>query len=132
MKHLCKTAWTGKIMKRRIFSPLITENLKLAISMFRKTKAKFWKALAEKISLPKRRRIKINVSKIGRLTVEGETVVVPGKVLGGGKINHPVTVAAVSFSSKALEKIRKAGGECISLNELAKRNPKGSRVKILR
>jgi len=58
-------------------------------------------------------------------------VVVPGKVLGAGEINHPVIVAAFSFSEKAKEKIKAAKGKCLSFIDLIKKNPKGSNVKII-
>jgi len=57
--------------------------------------------------------------------------VVPGKVIGTGKIDHPITVAAFSFSEKAKEKIKVARGKAISLLQLIKKNPKGSNVKII-
>jgi len=57
--------------------------------------------------------------------------VIPGKALGAGIIDHPVTVAAFNFSEKAKRKIEAAGGKCLTIEELAEANPKGSNVKIL-
>ena len=39
------------------------------------------------------------------------------KVLGAGDITKPLTIKAVEFSSKAKEKIQKAGGQAITLFE---------------
>lgn len=97
----------------------------------REHKAKIWKTIADFLERPRRRRIHVNVSKINRLTNSNDTVVVPGKVLGAGDIDHPVTVAAFSFSESAKEKILSKGGSAITINELAKKNPKGSNVKII-
>ncbi len=94
-------------------------------------KARIWKYVAELLNKPTRQRIEVNIGKINRLTKEGETVVVPGKVLGGGILDHKVTVAAWRFSESAKKKIEKIGGEAISIEELVKRNPKGSFVKII-
>jgi large subunit ribosomal protein L18e len=58
-------------------------------------------------------------------------VVVPGKVLGAGNLDHPVSVAAFSFSAEAKSKISKAKGKCLSISELIEDNPKGSNVKIM-
>jgi large subunit ribosomal protein L18e len=58
-------------------------------------------------------------------------VVVPGKVLGAGKLNHPVTVAAIAFSEQALQKIKAAGGRAIHILHLIEENPRGSNVKII-
>jgi len=57
--------------------------------------------------------------------------VVPGKVLGAGKIDHPLHVAAFAFSEQARLKILKAKGKCLSILELVERNPKGTNVKII-
>lgn len=56
---------------------------------------------------------------------------IPGKVLSSGSLTKKITVAAWAFSEKAKEKIQKAGGECISIEELIKRNPKGSNIRII-
>jgi large subunit ribosomal protein L18e len=58
-------------------------------------------------------------------------VVVPGKVLGAGSLEHSVSVAAFSFSDQAKVKISKAKGKCLSILDLLESNPKGSDVRIL-
>ncbi|HUK93375.1 MAG TPA: 50S ribosomal protein L18e, partial [Methanomicrobiales archaeon] len=62
----------------------------------------------------------------------GETFIVPGKVLGTGALTEPVVVAALNFSSSATDKIEKAKGTCLTIEELLKKNPKGNGVRILR
>ena len=56
---------------------------------------------------------------------------VPGKVLGAGRIDHPINVAAFAFSEQAKSKILEAKGKCLSFSELVEKNPKGTNVKIL-
>lgn len=73
----------------------------------------------------------VNVSRLNRYTKGRETVVVPGKVLGAGKVDHPLHVAAFAFSDQARSKILKAKGKCLSIPELMKKNPKGTNVKII-
>jgi large subunit ribosomal protein L18e len=90
-----------------------------------------WRAVAKKFERPTRRYAEFNLSKINRYTVEKDMVIVPGKVLGAGSIDHSVTVAAFNFSSSAQEKILGAGGNCLSIEELMEVNPKGSGVKIM-
>jgi len=60
-----------------------------------RTNRKIWKDLARRLSKPARRRAEVNISKINRYTKEGEIVVVPGKVLGAGRLDHKVVVAAL-------------------------------------
>ena len=93
--------------------------------------APIWRTIAEKLERPRRKKVEVNVSHINRHTDENETVIVPGVVLGAGKLTKPVRVAAWRFSKGAKEKIEKAGGKCLSIEELVKENPRGSGVKIL-
>jgi large subunit ribosomal protein L18e len=97
----------------------------------RENGARIWRYVAELIGVPRRRRIVVNLSKINRHTEPNDVVVVPGKVLGAGRLDHPVTVAALGFSAGALEAIRKAGGRAVHILQLVEENPKGSGVKIL-
>jgi large subunit ribosomal protein L18e len=68
---------------------------------------------------------------LNRYTEKGETVVVPGKVLGAGKADHPLTVAAFAFSDVAKSKIKAVKGNCLSIRDLMKKNPTGKNVKLM-
>ncbi len=87
---------------------------------------------SEKLSQPKSKRIAVNISKINRHTKENEEVVVSGKVLGSGIMNHPATVAALDFSDEASSKIVSAKGKCLTLPEVLEVNPKGANLRIIR
>jgi len=106
--------------------------IKLLKKAARENNARIWMYVAELLGQPRRLRPQVNISKINRYTKEGETIIVPGKVLGAGFLDHKVTVAAYAYSESARKKILDAGGEAISIEELLTRNPKGSGVKILR
>ncbi|MCS7106091.1 MAG: 50S ribosomal protein L18e [Candidatus Aenigmarchaeota archaeon] len=93
--------------------------------------APIWAAVAEKLGRPRRKKVEVNVIDIERHAKENETVVVPGVVLSYGELSKPVKVAAWRFSQKAKEKIEKAGGKCMSIEELVNENPRGSNVRIL-
>ncbi len=97
----------------------------------RENKAAIWLRIAEELEKPRRGRRAVNISRINRYTSDGDVVVVPGKVLGAGVLDHSVTVAAIGFTAKALEKIRASGGRAIHVLELARSNPRGSNVKII-
>jgi len=101
------------------------------VSELSRTGSRAWRAVAEALEKPSRRRVAVNLSRINRVAGEGEMIVVPGKVLGAGRIEKRLTIAALAFSMGALRKIREAGGEAITLMEAAKRNPSGSRVRIV-
>jgi large subunit ribosomal protein L18e len=97
----------------------------------RESQTEFWRNLAERLSTSKRSRVAVNVSRLNRYTKDGETVVVPGKVLGAGKADHPLTVAAFAFSNVAKSKIQDAKGNCLSIGDLMKKNPTGKNVKLM-
>jgi len=110
---------------------LLEESEVMVKKIAKENNAKIWKDIAERLEKPSRQRIVVNVSRINRYTKEGDTVVVPGKVLGSGTIDHKVTVAAIGFSKPAYEKIVKTGGTCLHILDLAFKNPKGSNIKII-
>jgi len=91
-----------------------------------------WGALAEELDRSKRRRIAVNLSNIDRHTEEGDLVAVPGKVLAAGSLSKPVKVAAFSFSEGALEKIRAAEGEAMSLTDLLEGGVEPSQIRIMK
>lgn len=91
-----------------------------------------WLDVAENLSKPSRNRVVVNLSKINRYTEKSETVLVPGKVLASGKLEHAVTVAAFGASDKAKAKIRGAKAKYLSIEELVAANPTGSNVRIMR
>ena len=97
----------------------------------KKNKAPIWVALAEKLSSPRRRRIAVNLGKISRVTSPDSTIVVPGKILCSGALNHKVSIASFSAAKGAREKVSKAGGKLIGIRELVESNPKGSGVSII-
>ncbi len=93
--------------------------------------APIWRSISKKLQKPRRQRSEVNISKINRYSEKNDLIVVPGKVLGTGELSHPVTVAAISISENAKEKINAAKGRTISIVDLIDENPRGSRVKIL-
>ncbi|MCS7104572.1 MAG: 50S ribosomal protein L18e [Thermofilaceae archaeon] len=97
----------------------------------KENRAPIWLRVAELLERPTRIRPEVNLSMINRYTNEGDVVVVPGKVLGSGVLDHKVTVAAYMFSKQARMKIETVGGRAISIPQLVEQNPKGSGVKIL-
>jgi len=90
-----------------------------------------WRDVADRLSASKRQRIAVNLSRLNRYTQQKEAVVVPGKILGAGKLEHPLVVAAFAFSDEARQKIVQAKGKCLTISELVENIPKGSSVRIM-
>lgn len=91
-----------------------------------------WGALADELGKPKRRRVAVNLSRIGRHSGEGDVVAVPGKVLASGSMGSGVTVAAYSFSEGARVKIVASGSRAVSLVDLLEEGVAPSRIRILK
>ena len=86
----------------------------------RKSKQKIWKSASDEILASRRNRPEVNISEISRNSKEGTRVLIPGKVLGLGKIDHKVIVGAFSFSNGARKKIGAVGGTCLDISEFMK------------
>ena len=97
-----------------------------------KNKTKIWSLLASEMSKSNRMRVAVNISRLNRVSSPGDTLLIPGKVLGTGSLNHRLNVAAESFSKTAQKKIRNAGGQCLTIEELVERNPTGSQVRMIK
>ncbi len=93
--------------------------------------SKLWKRIAKDLSKPSRNRRVVNLYKINKYAREGETIVVPGKVLSVGDLDKKVNVAAFTFSTEAKEKILRHKGTVLSIQDLLKQNPEGKQVRIL-
>jgi len=90
-----------------------------------------WKDIAKRLEKPSRNWPEVNLDRISKYVGDKETALVPGKVLSTGNLTKKVTIAAWSFSEKSEEKIKKAGGKTLTINELMKNNPKGKDIRIL-
>ncbi|MCL2147800.1 MAG: 50S ribosomal protein L18e [Methanomassiliicoccaceae archaeon] len=98
----------------------------------RENGAALWRDIALRLEKPKRNWAEANLSKLERYAKEGDTVIVPGKVLAAGSVTKSMTVAAYSFSAAAAAGIAAAGGTTMTIRELMDANPEGSRVRIMR
>ena len=105
------------------------ELVKTIIEAKKKSK---WLDVAGILSSPKINKVNVNLNKINENAKEGETILVPGKVLSQGEIQKKVKVIAFSFSEKAKEKILKAKGEVSTISEEIKKNPEAKGIKIIK
>lgn len=92
--------------------------------------AKIWEDVAEALAKPRRQKVEVNLIDIERHAGDSE-VVVPGIVLAKGDLTKAMTVAAWRFTSAARGKIKRSGGDALTIAELLEKNPKGEKVKIM-
>jgi large subunit ribosomal protein L18e len=98
---------------------------------YKKSKAPFWKSLELELSGPRKNRREINLGHLSNYTKDGDVVVVAGKILGSGEIDHKLSVCAFSFSAAAAKKILNAGGKILFFADLVEQHPNGKGVKIV-
>ena len=93
--------------------------------------APIWKDIALRLEKPLKNWPEVNLDRISKYTSEKEIALIPGKVLSTGNLTKKISIAAWSFSDKSQDKIKKAGGNYMTIEELIKNNPKGKDVRIL-
>lgn len=113
-------------------NPRLPELIRMLRRASQENEAQIWRDIAVRLEKPRKNYAEVNISKINRYARDGETVLIPGKVLGSGVLESPVTVVALTFSDAAVSKIAGAKGRCMTIEELLTSNPKGSQVRILR
>jgi large subunit ribosomal protein L18e len=119
-------------MRRIITNPELLETIRFLKVKARENKSRIWKVAAEQLSDARGRRAVLDLNHISRASTADSVVLVPGKVLGDGVLQHPVVIGAFHFSATAKAKIEEAGGKCITIADLVSKYPKGSKVQILR
>lgn len=109
-----------------------TNNVLLnTIELLEQQRASVWSEVAENLGKVNRKRPEVNLSDIERNTDQGDTVVVPGKVLGAGRLTKEVTVAAFKASGSAKQNIND-NGEFKFIEDLVEENPEGTDVKVVK
>ncbi|VVB60287.1 50S ribosomal protein L18e [uncultured archaeon] len=110
----------------------LTQKLIVALQkQSRKEKAAIWADVADRLAKSTRRIPAVNLSKLERFCEKGDTILIPGKLLSQGAITKPVTIGAFKISAAGKHKVEKAGGKVMTIQELMKRNAKGSKVRIM-
>jgi len=118
-----------KLRKKQTTKALIGELKQKA----RSTKQAFWRDIAKRLEKPRRIRPCVNIEKLEKLSAKygDKLFIVPGKVLGEGKLSKAIRVCALMFSSKAREEITKNKGTAYTLKELVNMDVKGNEVFIV-
>jgi large subunit ribosomal protein L18e len=90
-----------------------------------------WKDIALRLEKSSKNWSEVNLNRINKHINEKEIALIPGKVLSTGTLSKKVSIVAWSFSEKAIEKIKKAGGKTMSIEELMKTHPDGKNIRIM-
>ncbi|KAI0595884.1 solute carrier family 25 member 42 [Biscogniauxia sp. FL1348] len=115
--------------------------LKLLVKLYRflarRTDSNFNKVILRRLYMSRINRPPVSLSRVkGQITggQEGKTVVVVGTITDDNRLLEvpKVTIAALRFTATARARILAAGGEAITLDQLALRAPTGSNTLLLR
>lgn len=104
----------------------------LVETIIRAKKKGKWAVVANMLSIPRRKKFEKNLDEINRETKEGDTVVVPGKVLGKGNLDKKIKICAFAFSAEAVRKLKDKKCEIEYLGAEINKNPKYEGVRVLR
>eukprot|EP01034_Spumella_vulgaris_P021722 gene21723-27775_t len=109
---------------------------KLYSFLARRAESKFAATIVKRLRMSKINNPPISISRLARYLKgkDGKTAVIVGAVTDDARLLEipQLTIAALRFTETARARIVKAGGECITLDQLALRSPKGTNTVLLR
>jgi large subunit ribosomal protein L18e len=88
---------------------------------------KLFLRIAKELKKATRNRREVGLARINRNIKDGETIIVPGKILDG-KVDKKLEIFAWSSSKTAKERVVKNGGNIYDISGLLKNVPKKSRI----
>ena len=114
--------------------------LKLLVKLYRflarRTDSKFVQVVLKRLFMSRTNRPPLSLSRLARFMKDkdGKIAVLVGTITDDPRLLEvpKMTVCALRFTETARARIVKAGGECLSFDELALRAPKGSGTVLLR
>ena len=86
-----------------------------------------WKRVYSLSAVPARNRRSVNLYKLEKNTIEGDNVIIPGKLLSEGKITHKLNVCAIEYSAATLKSLSSSNCKVLSLDDMLK----AEKVKII-
>ena len=106
-------------------------NKELVDTIIAAKKRSEWLKIAGILSGSRRQSINLNLSEINDKSQEGDTLLIPGKVLSQGEIKKKVKIIAYKFSEKAKERLLKEKIQMSSIMDEIKKNPEAKGIKVL-
>eukprot|EP00756_Hemistasia_phaeocysticola_P010757 Hpha_TRINITY_DN15042_c3_g19::TRINITY_DN15042_c3_g19_i1::g.125799::m.125799/K02883/RP-L18e, RPL18; large subunit ribosomal protein L18e len=115
-------------------NPYIYLLVKIYRFLARRAACPFNKTVLHRLMMSRTNLAPITLSRIAHNLKEKKTVVVVGNVLDDSRLAEvpKMSVAALRFSDSARARILQAGGEALTLDQLALRAPKGANTLLLR
>lgn len=113
-------------------NPQILNLIKDLHGAYEQHKAGIWLTAAKALEAASKSHSVLSLKQLNMLTEKNEKVLVLGKILGTGSLEHALEVYSFCISKSALEGIKKSKGTYGTVEELIKKHPDGSKIKILK
>ncbi|TIC61904.1 glycoside hydrolase, partial [Wallemia mellicola] len=131
---------TGKRTAPKSEDPYLLLLVRLFRFLARRTDSQFNKVVLRRLFMSKMNKPPLSISKLAYLSKnypqakQGATIVNVGPVTDDNRLLEvpKMSIAALRFTKTARARIEAAGGECLTLDQLALRAPTGSNVVLLR
>jgi len=104
----------------------------LAAAIYLALKTPAWLKLAKLLSQSTKKQSSVNLGEIDKQTSMGDSVLVPGRVLGVGEITKKIRICSFGISKEALERLSKTRSEWVYILDEIKKNPKAEGLKIIK
>ena len=110
------------------------ERLKSLIGSLKKQSidqnASIWKRIALELERPTRHQRVVNLSRVEKFCNDNDIVIIPGKLLSGGKLTKKLTIITYAYSRKTAEKLGN-NSKIMTIEDAIKKFPKGKDLKII-
>ena len=114
----------GKQSERKT-NPLLVETIRAA------KKHDAWLNVAGILTSPRRKAMNMNLMEIDEQAKDGESIVVPGKVLSQGEVTKKIRLIAFGFSETTREKLLKSKIDAVRIIDEIKKNPEAKNLRVL-
>ncbi len=71
-------------------------------------------------SKPRRQRAQVTLLKLEKYAKENDNIIVPGKILGTGKLTKKFNISAVEYSKSSLNSLKGAGCKILDISSMIK------------
>ena len=117
-------------------NPYVALLVKLYRFLARRTESKFNAIVLHRLYMSRLNQATMSLSRIATYAKgkESQIVVIVGRVTNDSRFHDmtKMTICALKFTDTARARIEKAGGECLTFDQLAVRCPTGSNTLLLR
>lgn len=127
----------SKVRQTKTKNPYVRLLVKLYKFLSRRTDAKFNKVVLKRLFSSRRNRPPISIKTVSKHIAksgDGKTAVIVGSVTDDIRFLEvpKLSICALRFSETARARIVKAGGECMTFDQLALKSPLGENTLLLR